>query len=111
MGYPMTFQRVVNRSGLGDGDYNTAPQRHQSRCITNATEASIASEEETMLARAPIWADRVDEYEKAFKMLAGDLRRLQSDAVDEGATCIHIAGRTGLDAEIVAAVLKEFMSW
>lgn len=55
-------------------------------------------------------ADRLIGVENAAKMLAGDLRRLEQDIVDEGAICRDIACRSGLDEEIVAAVLKEFVS-
>jgi hypothetical protein len=85
MGYPMTFRRVVNRNGLNDGDYGKPPQ------TWSAYGGSDLSQKATLLA--------------------GDLRRLERDAVDENAICAHIAGKTGIDREIVAAVLKEFISW
>jgi hypothetical protein len=110
MGYPMTFRRFVNRNGLADGDYGAAPQRHEKRVITNVTEGTLMTDQETLLARGPSWARRVDEYEAAARMLAGDLRRLELDAVDEGAICKLIAHRTGIDTNVVAAVLKEFVS-
>jgi hypothetical protein len=109
MGYPMTFRRVMNRNGLQDGDYTTPPERHARRVITNATEATLQSEQETLIGRAPHWAKRVEEYEQVFKMLAGDLRRLERDAVDEYSICQRIAARTGINADVVAAVLKEFI--
>jgi len=111
MGYPMTFQRVVKRNGLTDGDYGDPPQRHRAGMALDGTTATTLSEEESLLGRAPHWAKRVDEYEKAFTLLAGDLRRLENDALDERGICAHIASRTGVDEDTVAAVLKEFIAW
>lgn len=111
MGYPMTWKRVVSRNGLQDGDYTTPPQRHSKRVPTDPSEGSLASERETKLARYDLLAKRAEEYERAFCMLAGDLRRLELDAVDENAICLYISGRIGVDEGVVAAVLKEFMDW
>jgi hypothetical protein len=107
----MTWKRVVNRNGLSDGDYSAPPQRHSKRVLTDATEASLASERETKLLRYDHLAKRVEEYEKAFCMLAGDIRRLEQDAVDESGICLSISNRVGVDADVVAIVLKEFMEW
>lgn len=84
MGYPMTFQRVVNRNGLKDGSYEYPPS---------------------------MWFGDAEGLRKRAMLLAGDLRRLENDALDEQAICGHIADRTGIDRDTVAAVLKEFISW
>lgn len=112
MGYPMTFQRVLNRNGLADGDYVNSPQRHAKNVNTDAT-TGTAGEDSFKIAIFPHLAQRVDGYEQAFKMLAGDLRRLEQDAVDENpnGVCGHIARQTGLEMEVVAMVLKEFTAW
>jgi hypothetical protein len=106
----MTWQRFVNRNGLRDGDYGTPPQRHQKNVITNGTDATALDEEATTVARAPTWAARVDQYERAFSTLAGDIRRLERDLVDEWGICGQIAQRTGIPHDCVATVLKEFLN-
>lgn len=50
-------------------------------------------------------------YENKARLLAGDLRRLETDTVDERATCLYISQKTGIDVNAVAAVLAEFIKW
>jgi hypothetical protein len=111
MGYPMTFKRVVNRNALQDGDYTTPPVRHSKRVVMYGSHTSDVSEDEAKLARYDHLAKRIEEYEKAFQMLAGDLRRLEQDAVDEKGICTYIAHRVGLASDDVAMVLKEFVEF
>lgn len=82
MGYPMTYQRVLNRNRLKDGDYQESPPIH----INGMTKGQIEN-------------------------LLGDLRRLEQDTQDENALVKHIQFRTNIDPEVIAAVLKEFINW
>lgn len=109
MGYPMTFDRFVKRNGLADGDYGTPPHRWRFRL--NVDSPGLATMEELRNAQWPEVGKEVKEGEARIATLAGDLRRLEQDATDESALCLHIASRTGLTADVVAAVLKEFIAW
>lgn len=108
MGYPMTWQRIVNRNGLGDGGYDKTPERHQAR-VQTVNIGPMEPDEFTKQQHYPM-SQRLAAYETAFRLLVGDLRRLEADAQDEGLLCEQIARRTGLDADVVAAVLKEFVT-
>jgi hypothetical protein len=77
----MTFQRVLNRNRLQDGDYLSPPSQ---------------------------WSGN---EEDRIRLLAGDLRRLEKDVVDENGICKYIAGRISIPEETVAAVLKEFVAF
>lgn len=115
MGYPMTWKRVLNRNGLVDGDYGQAPSRYQIRVNIHEDPQRVLSyttgKSETIAEHmAPDWIKRIQEYENSSKMLAGDIRRLEQDAVDEGSLCQEIARRSGVDKEIVAAIIKEFLN-
>lgn len=123
MGYPMTWKRVVARNGLADGDYGTSPERWAARVNVQSREPldpemftgvpkdkREAATLDSTQSLSNLRADRVVAYENAAKMLAGDLRRLELDALDERAVCIDIARRTAIEAEVVAAVLKEFFN-
>jgi len=106
MGYPMTYQRVLRRNRLDCGDYGDLGKCYSSlkmpKPFSGNPEASLP------VSDIREWAAV---NHQALSMLLGDLRRLEGDAVDEAATCLHIAARTGVDKEVVAAVLKEFLSW
>ncbi len=99
MSYPMTFRRFINRNALGEGDYTKAPSAHAIRVNTN------------LPGLPPHHVERLQAYEATMAFILGDLRRLEHDAMDEDAICSHIAARTGIDRDVVAAVLKEFISW
>jgi hypothetical protein len=119
----MTWQRLVNRNGLGEGDYGTPSWKWAARVNVDSREPippgswdeSVEDRDATTLRTTQdlsnARADRVLAYEKASMLLLGDLRRLESDARDEDAVCRYIAQRTGIDAGVVAAVLKEFIEW
>lgn len=109
MGYPMTFRRVIDRNSLQDGDYDEPPSRHAIRVPTDAASATTLSIEETKIHRHDHLANRCEEYEAAFRMIAGDLRRLERDTLDERG-CELIAARVGTDADTVAAVLREWIA-
>ena len=112
----MTLRRVLDRNGLRDGDYGTPPSGWQTAGpVTIADHGFFGSSGQ----------DPVDWYQKAIAdwrgereglgsrlcMLAGDLRRLERDTVDEAAICRHITARTGVDADSVAAVLKAYLEF
>lgn len=98
----MTFQRVLSRNGLSEGGYGDAPRYWQPGVNTEPESDGILE------VSAYRGAELRMKAEKAA-MLAGDLRRLESDTVDEGTICKVIAANTGLDAGVVAAVLKEWI--
>lgn len=101
MGYPMTFKRVINRNQVSEGGYGDWPKTWPA---PNLDKLAVATN--------PDWyIDAFNGVKQRVGALLGDLRRLETDAVDENATCKAIALRTGIDEEIVAAVLKEFMQW
>jgi hypothetical protein len=107
----MTYQRVLSRNRLGSGGYDEAPPEWQIRVPLEGGHVPEISEDEAFLLRREVIAERLRSYEGAARMLLGDLRRLEQDTLDEGTTCRVIAGRTGLDPDTVAAVLKEFLGW
>lgn len=109
MGYPMTYRRVINRNGLEKGGYGEVPSGLAVQ--VNVTDKGLATEEEFHRLIWPHAVERLKRYEGGYSMLLGDLRRLETDTVDERTTCAHIAERTGIDPDVVAAVLKEFMAW
>lgn len=102
MGYPMTFQRVLHRSGLNTGNYGQCPPR--------APFWGVNEKPEALATWLPELSRRVADARSWAMNLAGDLRRLEEDAVDEAAICTQIATRTGLPRDVVAAVLKEFIA-
>ena len=109
MGYPMTYQRVVNRNQiLKGGDYAQAPLIvfHAPTIMPDYIDDPNVNKRAFEAAR-----EELERANSMIRMVNGDLRRLERDAVDENATCVRIAQRTGIDEETVAAVLKEFFSW
>jgi hypothetical protein len=109
MGYPMTYQRVIHRNGLYEGDYDHLPPNLSVH--VNLDNKGLVTQDEFDKAMVDHYRERLRQYERTTRMLLGDLRRLEVDAVDEQATAQAVAHRTGIDAETVAAVLKEFMAW
>ena len=104
----------IERNGLSDGDYRTAPNRHRSGYPLTMEEwprVETVALDDVKISVAGGLLERCNRYEQASMMLAGDLRRLENDVVDEASICLHIAHRTGIEADVVAAVLKEFISW
>lgn len=99
----MSWRRVVARNGLGDGDYGTPPLRWRNGVNVNESEDGEA-------AVGKARREKCEHYEAQASALAGDLRRLERDALDEGAICQLIADRTGIHADMVAAVLQEFLA-
>lgn len=103
MGYPMTWQRIVNRNGLADGDYGKAPDRWALNC--NMTkDPSLAA------GMADHWRQELERKDRQIMTFAGDLRRLENDVRDEGIVCQRIAHRIQIEPDVVAAVLKEFFA-
>lgn len=103
MGYPMTYQRLLHRNGLAEGDALHVPVAAHPMAGWNldAVEHLAPSVVRTAVVAA----------NTKTAVLLDDLRRLERDATDEAAIAQHIAARTGVDVETVAAVLKEFISW
>jgi hypothetical protein len=114
MGYPMTWRRLINRNGLADGDYE-APPRYWMACGGAMNWAAIEQEsaEKLLALMRTIQEHRERDANAAnnrLKLFVGDLRRLERDTLDEGFICQEIARRTGFDAEMVAAVLREWLA-
>jgi hypothetical protein len=105
LGYPMTFGRFINRNGLrGDG-------RYLSHVNLEVTSGTTLSPGEATAALAPHWRAALINANAWYGRMVDDLRRLERDGQDEDAVCRGIAARTGVDADVVAIVLKEFLSW
>jgi len=101
----MTWQRFVRRNHLLDGSYAVQPEAWAAQVNVNSTVAPEAALDILAAQR-----ERLLRYQKQAALLAGDLRRLETDGRDEDALCKHIAERTHLGAAEVAAVLKEFFA-
>lgn len=97
----MTLRRVLARNGLADGGYGDAP--YGWRAGVNVSSASDDHREIARLRR-----ERLEAFEQKAELLAGDLRRLEADARDEGAICGLIGKQTGVPVDDVAAVLSAF---
>lgn len=110
MGYPMTFKRLINRGRWNDGDYTKPPEAWQIQ-VNIGELGLIKTDEEFIQHLGPYWRKRLQEYETMSRSFAGDLRRLEKDAVDEDAYCNVIAQRTGVPSDIVAIVIKEFIGY
>jgi hypothetical protein len=104
----MTFRRLVNRNGLASGGYDDAADW---KCPLNLTSPGLGTMDQLREAQWPSLVEEVGGYEQRIQGLLGDLRRLEKDSIDEQATAHAIAIRTGIDVEVVAAVLKEFIGW
>jgi hypothetical protein len=114
MGYPMTYKRVLSRNGLSDGDYSTAPQSwFAPGPITIADHAFFESSGQDPVA----WYSKaIDDWRtdrtgilSRLRRLAGDLRRLEADSVDEQWQVERIHRLTGVAQDDIAAVLRAFM--
>ncbi len=113
MGYPMTFGRFVNRNRL-QGDYGTRMSMRNTKPYDRELLKGFDPDVDridVLLSHSADLGKEIDSLDGRWGLMLGDLRRLEADASDEGAVCKHIAARTGIDAEIVAAVLKEFIAW
>jgi len=113
MSYPMTWQRVVNRNRLQDGDYgskmsglNTKPWDREVLARFN----DDADRVDLLLGQRETVCREIDTLNNRWGALLGDIRRLEQDVVDEQAIAKQIAHRLGIADDFVAAVLKEFMS-
>lgn len=114
MGYPMTVQRVLNRNALSKGGYGHTPEDlmpSQWAVSLNLDNPGLSTMEELIASQWPRAVQRLRNYEGQVRLLLGDLRRLEADTVDEKITCQAIAHKTGIDPEVIAIVLKEFLAW
>jgi hypothetical protein len=110
MGYPMTLSRVLNRNGLADGDYGTTPARWHA-AFASVYDGSTGDPMDWYRKLAAQYGRHCERQNSSVQLLAGDLRRLERDTVDEQAICQHVARRTGADADLVAAVLKAYLEF
>lgn len=115
MGYPMTWQRLMNRHRLAFGDYDTDGEPGRVAYAVGVefpgNEAFLPEVDYVEVLRKHSEEQRLELVRQAmnWRSLLGDLRRLEKDAVDEGAICRYVAQETGVDADVVAAVLLSFM--
>lgn len=117
MGYPMTYQRVIRRNHVAEGGYgdkraglgwlNTEPYTGTAADFTQAPDDFDFTEHLRKHLNDTLGALRI-EYDR-WAMLMGDLRRLERDSQDEEAVCSRIARQTGVDPEVVAAVLQAWI--
>lgn len=120
MGYPMTYQRVIRRNRIEDGDYGKPPtgriavvEKPVHLRIDEPLCGFVSQEALETAYRNQfkmLW-DQRNEWERGLEFLCGDLRRLERDSQDEGSTAKFISHQTGVDAEAVAAVLRAFIAW
>jgi hypothetical protein len=108
MGYPMTYQRVISRNGLADGDYGTLPTRWAGPLSGGPTTYRDDPEWQRTFE---MWAAERKQLAGRIQSIAGDLRRLEGDALDEQAITVYIVNKTGVDMDTVALVLRAFMEW
>jgi hypothetical protein len=111
MGYPMTLRRVLDRNGLRDGDYGQTPQNLKHGAPTTVRSVNDEWKITRYFENERLWHEDAERWNGRMANLAGDLRRLEHDTLDENAICKHIAGRTGVDADSVAAVLKAYLEF
>lgn len=113
MGYPMTFQRLLNRNRLSQGDYDhqsLAPYPHVGLDEPLCGYQDVAALERAYRTQFRITNDERLTAKSRLNMILGDLRRLERDAVDEGTLARVVAEKAHLDLDIVAAVIKEFLA-
>lgn len=96
----MTWRRIINRNGLKGGSY-TDPGEWGVLVNMNTTED---------VSMIPHYRNDLKRFEVKAKAFLGDLRRLEHDALDEKDLCQTISKKSGVDSDIVAAVLQEFFN-
>lgn len=112
MGYPMTYQRVIGRNRIADGNYDAPPSEWSAGRAGGHVRGLTADQLEVIIASHNRWFNEaVENWNRRLQNLAGDLRRLEKDAIDENATAKYIASRINVHVDVVAAVLREFMNW
>ena len=116
MGYPMTWRRVIGRNGLHKGGYDDAGQHKvcMNMGIVGIVKPDVPMEiqlRNVYASMGPDYVRHIETNENNWKILLGDIRRLEADVADEKTICRHIATRTGVDPDTVATVLKEFMNY
>ena len=126
MGYPMTWQRVLNRNGLAQSvlDYHSNDWYGTLKTVDNRwhltypftlPEYIATADEEKLRSLLDVYIkygqQATEDNNSRVSMFLGDLRRFVHDAVDEDGICKYIAEKTHIDENDVAAVLKEFMAW
>lgn len=107
----MTLRRVLDRNGLRDGDYGKTPQALLHSAPTTVPSVSDEWKAAQYFDTERRWHEQAEQWNDRLALLAGDLRRLERDTLDEDAICKHIAARTGVDADSVAAVLKAYLEF
>lgn len=93
MGYPMTWQRLVNRNRISDDQTWTATMPVSVDNIKHEGQIYDAAKR------------NVQQANSRMHMLRHDLERFAADSVDERAVAEWIAEDTGINPEIVAVVI------
>src|SRR5215467_5441294 len=98
LGYPMTMSRVLSRNALKDGDYGKPPR------YWHVTGPATIETDPRVIQLVKEHREANEAMNGRMGSLAGDLRRLEADTLDEGAISEWIQRRTGLDQDTIAAV-------
>ena len=78
----MTFQRVLNRNKLADGNYENVPTEWAHHGPTYISKEKV----DALYPASRVydqWKSDNDYLNRKLALLAGDLRRLEKDMVDE----------------------------
>jgi len=113
MGYPMTYRRLVNRNNLREAEYGATLSGHNTKLADELTADKFnegVNIEDVLRDTVRSLSQEIDRMNAVWSMLSGDLRRLERDTTDESVICHEIARKVGIDADVVAAVLKEWMA-
>ena len=104
MGYPMTYDRVIRRNGLDQGDYLDSGKVPWPAIRFNPTEQAV-------IAAPGLAAAALSNVRSSVANLLGDLRRFERDSLDENPLGViaRISKRTGVSFDDTAAVIREFM--
>jgi hypothetical protein len=108
MGYPMTWKRLISRNRLSAGDYSN-PGEHKAN-VNLIFNDKLITEKTFYEELGPYYVLQIQQYEREFSSLLGDLRRLEHDMLDEKELCRRISEMTGADMDTVATILQAFAS-
>jgi hypothetical protein len=108
----MTYLRVLRRNELSEGGYEALPPFRFAHVGLDEEWCGFQDADGLRGAYrglAAISQRAVYDARVRRNALLGDLRRLEKDARDELEICDRIVSKTGIDDDLVAAVLAEFI--
>jgi hypothetical protein len=122
MGYPMTFRRLVARNGLQDGGYGKPPgdwSNFTTELVSASFDKPLCGMKDTEAleeAYRSLWKFKNEERKQLhskISALAGDLRRLERDSIDEQAIVDYIIHRLGyeINRDDIAAIIRFFFEF